>query len=381
MSFPNIEDIARVAAIENPIERNAQITESYHELALVLAGRTGGKANWCSFATWASLQAGQTIRKEDLARTLQAELGFSSQSKAQQAIKNIISAAGRIGASIGAEKILTMFWKAYDPQSAFDRSSAAVAHGNLKVFAEIAHQFARFYLHLSTDGAYSETHLSDFLSAFQPGEPPDGQDLLRSAFQHYYQALFEPDDKKQTEMLLLANLEIGLHEQTRLQPQIVEALEAPVVEPQVLATKMLNELRPGSGWLAIVGWNLLRFSGKFRKFELAVDEFTAEVRQIVQAIVTDTMMTIDLPGYPRLHLGEDLPIPFPPSLVQLNNPDLLALLGRIDPTPNSTDQSGAEMWGNFPDRIHFIADMFRCFALMRSLHNPVPIRQISSDQT
>jgi len=41
----------------------------------VHATRCSPGANWCTFATWASRQAGQTIRQEDLARTLAALTG------------------------------------------------------------------------------------------------------------------------------------------------------------------------------------------------------------------------------------------------------------------------------------------------------------------
>ena len=39
--------------------------------ALFAARTGGGPANWCTFATWASKQAGQTIRKEDLRRAFE----------------------------------------------------------------------------------------------------------------------------------------------------------------------------------------------------------------------------------------------------------------------------------------------------------------------
>jgi hypothetical protein len=34
---------------------------------------------------------------------------------------------------------------------------------------------------------------------------------------------------------------------------------------------------------------------------------------------------------------------------------------QIDPTPDSTRDSGASDWANFPERLHFIADLFRCY--------------------
>ena len=69
--IPTITEVERIAALTDPVQRNLQITQCYHELAVVLAERSGGGANWCCFATWASKQAGQTIRKEDLGQALE----------------------------------------------------------------------------------------------------------------------------------------------------------------------------------------------------------------------------------------------------------------------------------------------------------------------
>ena len=125
--IPTIAEVERIAALVDPVQRNLQITQCYHELAVVLAERTGGGANWCSYATWASKQAGQTIRKEDLGHALEATLG--SQAAAIQAAQELRNAALRLGARLNVEELLKAAWKAYDPQSAFERSSAAVARG------------------------------------------------------------------------------------------------------------------------------------------------------------------------------------------------------------------------------------------------------------
>ena len=68
---PTPADIDRIASLTDPVLRNLQITQCYHELSNAMAALTGPLANWCTFATWASKQAGQSIRKEDLARTFE----------------------------------------------------------------------------------------------------------------------------------------------------------------------------------------------------------------------------------------------------------------------------------------------------------------------
>ena len=365
---PAVADVERIAALTDPVLRNLHITQCYHQLAVVLAERTGGGANWCSFATWASKQAGQTIRKEDLGRTLEATLG--SQAAALQAAQELRAAALRLGARLQVEELLKAAWKAYDPQSAFERSSAAVARGNLKVFAEIAWEFARFCADCLPDRVYDADHIARFVEQLRPGNPPDGQGYLRKAFLNYYQALFEQGEKVRNELLLLANLEIGFHEQTRLQPEINEALAAPIISPQDFARNLLHAMRPEGGWLRDVAWLIMRGLGRLTNFDAVVATYVEEAQRQAQFLVTETMMTIELPHNTRLRLGDDLAVRFPSILQQLSNPDLLELLAQIDPTPDSTRESGTEYWGDLPDRIHFIADMFRCYQMSPELLEP-----------
>jgi hypothetical protein len=366
--IPTIAEVERIAALTDAVLRNRQITQCYHELAVVLAERSNGSANWCCFATWASRQAGQTIRKEDLGRALETALG--SQDAALQAAQELKAVAGRWGVNLKVEELMKLAWQAYDPRSAFERSSAAVARGNLKVFAEIGREFARFYANCLPDQVYNADHIAQFTEQLRPGDPPDGQGYLRKAFLHYYQVLFEQNEKARNELLLLANLEIGFHEQTRLQPEINEALVAPIISPRDFADNLLKALRPEGGWLREVTWSILRVLGRLANFDTVVERYVAAAERQAQFLITETMMTIELPHNNRLRLGDDLTASFPFLLKQLRNPELLDLLAQIDPTPDSTRESGAEYWGDLSDRIHFIADMFRCYQMSPELLEP-----------
>jgi hypothetical protein len=367
-TIPTISEVERIAELADLVLRNLQITQCYHELALGMVKRTGWNANWCTFAAWASKQAGQTIRKEDLGRMLEASL--ESEGAALQAAHDLRAPLRRNGSQLRIDEILKLIWKAYDPQSVFDRSSAAVARGNLKVFIEIAREFARFYAECLPDQVYIEQNITRFVEQLRPGDPPDGQRYLQQAFRHYYQALFEGEEKACLELLLLANLEIGFHEQTRLQPEINEALNAPIISPQEFARNLLALLRPEWGWYGAARWLLLRLLGRLKEFDAAVEGFVATLQREAQWIITEYMMTIELPHNQHLRLGEDLTAGFPPILQHISNPNLLALLAQIDPTPDSLRDSGADYWGDLPDRIHFIADMFRCYQAARELFEP-----------
>jgi hypothetical protein len=363
-----IAEVERIAALADPVLRNLQITQCYHELSLILAERTGWNANWCTFATWASKQAGQSIRKEDLGRMLEDTL--ESEAAALKAAQDLKAAVQRLGAQLRTEEILKLIWKAYDPQAAFDRSSAAVARGNLKVFKEIAWEFARFCAGCLLDTVFVAENIARFIEQLRPGDPPDGQRYLRQAFLHYYRALFEEGEKARVELLLLANLEIGFHEQIRLQPDINEALVAPVISPQAFAHNLLKILRPDWGWYTRLAWLALRWLGRLADFDNAIGTYIAGAQRQAQFLVTQTMMTIELPYHNQLRLGDDLTVAFPPTLRRLFNPDLLGLLAQIDPTPDSLRESGADFWGDFSDRIHFIADMFRCYEMSSELLEP-----------
>jgi hypothetical protein len=55
-----------------------------------------------------------------------------------------------------------------------------------------------------------------------------GQSLLRSALEHYAAARLEPEARRKAQRTLLANGQVGLHEQIRLQPFIAGATDAPI---------------------------------------------------------------------------------------------------------------------------------------------------------
>jgi hypothetical protein len=136
--------VRRIVAGRDPVIRNLQITQCYFELSRSLAALTGPGANWCSIATWASKQAGQSIRKEDLVRTFERLLHQSRPAAlaAQTMSLEATAIEGQPSRSLaGAVDVLRA---AISPTAAFTRNSEAVARGNRKVFEEIGFEFARF---------------------------------------------------------------------------------------------------------------------------------------------------------------------------------------------------------------------------------------------
>jgi hypothetical protein len=364
---PALADVARIVAMPDPVGRNLWITQSYHELARAMADLIGPGTNWCALATWASKQAGQSIRKEDLQHALQRRLrGSAEAAEAAQAMAAAVQwIAGQESRSVaGAVEVL---WGAVSPAAAFHRTSEAVARGNLKVFEEIGYQYARF-LEVFADGQPDEVRLAEFCEGITPGDPPDGQGYLRLAFTHYHQSWTASDDRAKAEFKLLANLEIGFHEQTRLQPEIVDAMQAPVYDPRLLRRRLLDELFSSPS--ARLHFALARLAGRARPIIQARDDLADEAMRMARLVVTERMMTLTMPDGQALRVGQDLQGSFSDSLRTLELPELRALLDRIDPTPDSLLDTGAQDWGNLPDRMHFIADLFRVYHADARLFDP-----------
>lgn len=363
-----IAEVDRIAVLGDPVIRNLQITQCYHELSLVLAGRTGTYANWCTFATWASKQAGQTIRKEDLVRALEDIL--TNTSTTMQATANVASAARQIGAQGDMDELRQRVWEGLNPIAVIDRTSAAIARGNLKVFAEIGREFARFAVACLNDMAFDSDHIARFIADLRPGEPPEGQRYLRQAFPRYYQAFFESEPKTRTELMLLANLEIGLHEQMRLQPEIAEALNAPLVDLPQFTRRLLGALFPYLSWPIYALLLFMRLINRPMRLDIAINQLITTAQQQVRWLLTEHMMVLCFPHGVRLRLGDDLSARFPETLKNIASPDLRALLEQIDPTPDSLRETGAVDWADLPDRVHFIVDLFRCYEETPDLFEP-----------
>lgn len=361
MSFyvaPTVNKIDGIVSLDDPVLRNLQITQCYCELSAVFATRMGPGANWCTFATWASKQAGQTIRHEDLQRTLENLL--KNEPEIEAALSLIATLAKQSGAQQTFDQLRESTLGGLVATAA-NSAGDAISRGNKKVFEEIAREFSRFISTCFSDTVYDQSRIDNFSQSLHAGLPPDGQEYLRKGFNCYYQAFFEEDQKKKTQLNLLANLVIGYHEQNRLQPEIIEALNASVIDAQKVKNDLLNKLFSRTNILTRLRLFFQRFFGKTTLLDKAIESLLQRVQHHLRMILTAHLMTLTLPPDNCLYLGRDLSLPYPGDLKELANPDLLALLAQVDPTPNSLVESGATDWANLPERMHYIADLFRCY--------------------
>lgn len=295
---PSVAEVRAICKIDDSLIRNLRITDCYHRLSCAFAERFGSGANWCTFATWASRQAGCTIRGEDLITRVGPETPRFWRALLRSGMLDPRSMVGWTVRHV------------HTPFDAVERASSAVADGNLKVFEEIGQVFASS---LEQD-------------SFVPKQP-----LLRDAFSHYREAAGEADFDRRARLLLFGNLKCGWHEQIRLQPEIAAAMTAPLATANDLTRRLVPFLRG------------------------PVARFTELVQELACAIVTRGFMSLRLPDGTRLDLGRDLARTMPVCFEGLEKEPLLSQFELA-----GCDGDGAENWSDLPQRMRYISRLFRC---------------------
>lgn len=346
---PTPAEVAEIVAVSDRIVRNLRITHCYASLADSFRGLTNEGANWCTFATWASRQAGATIRGEDLGDRI------GDVARGTWSIRYPIRSFWRMllrRGLLNPDTRLGRFVHAINtPFDAFERASEAVAAGNLKVFEEIGLEFAR-YLHCCDDPAA----FTAFLNSLKAGPPPHGQDLLRAAFAHYQQARGEALPARRAQWMLLANLEIGFHEQMRLQSDIERAMNSGPDTAEDLKRRLVKHF--GLGSLGRMFAAVVVFPARY---------YQRFVRAVTRRVISETLMVLRTPNGVLL-LGSNLEAPQPEVFRQLNLTDLVALLRKVEPA--SCRGCGAEDWANLDERMHYIFHLFSAFHESAELFHP-----------
>jgi hypothetical protein len=356
---PGVDEVHRIVTLPSPVLRNLEITQCYSRLAAAFAERSSEGANWCTFATWASRQAGRTIRGEDLADQLERRLG--ERRWLLHPVATLWRRLLRRGFARPDTRLGRLAAELHTPFDTFERAGAAVARGNLRVFEEIGLEFARYLEECRPDDAAASRR---FLDRLRPGDPPDGQRYLRNAFERYSHLADADDAKARAELAVLANLEIGFHEQTRLQPEIREALDAGFATQEELGLRALVAFVPSARrW-----WGVVRRPASWVAGTAAASAQRAATRLAREAI-TDSMMVLSLPGR-VLALGAHLDDPYPEALREPSSAELRELLARFEPAPPAADDCGARDWSELDQRMHYIVHLFCAFHERDELARP-----------
>ena len=353
-AFPPSRDLESIIKLSDPVRRNLFITQRYHDLSRGLRDTIDpGNANWSTFATWASKTAGETIRDEEVPKALRVLLNDAQKVLNGLSVVNEVLSFFDDEADLGVDHLL-------DPiTGTLSDVSNDIAVGNLKVFAELAPIFDSFITEFRPLKSRDDAKLAAWRARLTAGPVEEGgQDLLRDAFAEYYEAKFETDGALKCQRLLAANCNIGLHEQTRLQPQIVAALDAPVrdlIEAQLVAAA--KKLIPGT-----------KHDDLAVKLTQPLQPMLDDIEVLFRRLTTRFLMNLTLPLGQRLSLGQDV-VPehgeslFPPPLQRISGPPgFLSLLQRYDRVSLDGSQavgSAAVDWASIDDRMNFIINLFR----------------------
>jgi hypothetical protein len=363
--FPSIVDIDKVSAIADPVNRNLNITQSYYEISRSFASRTGETANWCTFATWASRQAGVTIRGEDLRNRLLDAL--TRNSSIQQLLKLVLLYARQISKDPVNNIHLEALKKIVESSQL--HASNAVARGNKKVYDEIAREFSLFMENCMNDECYDTASIEKFCAHLLPGSAPAGQEYLSKAFRLYYEALFELNLSVRYQKIYFANVLVGYHEQTRLQPEILESMNAERIDSSKLKDQLTNLILKNKSTKGKLFYFLDWIVGKTDLFKKAIDNLVAEAETHIRKVITDQLMTLRLPTGEVLELGDDLLREPCPELVNLDLEALVKLLEQLRISANVRNGAGCTDWSDLSQRIHYIAYLFRCYQDNQELLN------------
>lgn len=359
-NIPSAQDIQTTVGLsDQPILRNRKVTQGYHDLSIAGAEFTGGQnLNWCGFACWSSKMIGKFLESEIIISKLCEKLGGHPNSYSDW--------CREIQAKVMKNRPSVVLTEAYlkNPlKCVLDDSTSSLAAGNAMVYSELATVFSNMISVLGNDSEYSESRVHRVIDQLKDGPSQDnGQTLLKNAIGNYYRARFEGEDAK-AELVLLANLQVGLHEQTRLQHDIASFIQAPVVDPLIRPAD-----QTGTGIWAL-GTSL--HAWLHNMFIKLVKPGAHAVMRAWEDVVTEHLLVLELPRQ-TLQLGHDVVPPpnspiFPKMLETIEHEELAALLRTYRADGTSAEGSAARDWTDLNQRMRYISVLFRSHQFDKSL--------------
>ncbi len=303
--------------------RNHLVTLAYVDMGKEMSELLGpDDANWTCLAVWPSFTVGETIRatgdplglKRMLGRAQSDPLGLAREKATGRLLRGRTS-DGRV----------------------LNRSLAA---GNRGVFFEIGLCWADFLATFAHKTLTDAEELSEFQKFAEridrvplpPGKLwPDGnREQLKKGFAAYLEAMSCTDPKRKAELILLGNICMGDHEQRRLQGW----LDLSLLEPIRIVAKPIRNLGAGRFVGRVeTAWSLVMTR---KVFVVKMDKETIRVGRPV-----------------ALTAGQ-----YPAPLDTLDAPEAVAEYLRVVNAGGGA-ATGAHHWNDFPDRMSFIASLFR----------------------
>jgi hypothetical protein len=337
------EYIQSVKERQNLVVRNLQVTQGYYRISSAMKKYVSSKnVNWTTFAAHASKTAGQALRHELMPGLLKSSMlrlgGY------ENTFMFLNEGLGSVEPQLSKEQRSRL-------GEAFRHVSLLISDGNITVFDELASPFAAFINRFKDDWNYDGSKFQAFLDEYLlPGPLSEGgQDYLREAFSAFYNARYETRAKAKAEYVLMGNLLVGLHEQTRLQPQIEQAMAVPL--------ELFSDDAKAS-----------QQDGNTKK------KVSPLMSGVIAKAFTQMMMLITLPNR-DLKLGETVIAPtgfvsFPMDLLEIENPRCLELVRMFETSQDTLTGSGADNWSSLRDRMSFVVDFFRSHQQYKRMWEP-----------
>lgn len=309
------DEIAAVIARPDRIQRNQGVTQTYHRLAVALVERTGRPdLTWCAFATWASATAGLMIAMREVPAVFRGLLDQSDDYRKHfPHVRHVLDEAVIVRAGEAVARQI----------------SDALSDGNTLVFSELAPAFVAL--------------LNDEPIPLDPTDPDQGS--LAEPFARYRRALSDPDPVRSAQDILAANVLAVFHEQQRLQPYIVTALDASIrdafheLTEHGLTGRLARDLEPHLGPL----------------LQSVDDAWDEALTRHATTLLTPSQVLFLGRDVPPLADGTLWPLP----LAALTDPDPASIIARFDRSHGTLLGSAAQDWAVLEDRMNYIVNLFR----------------------
>ncbi len=304
--------------------RNHLVTLCYVDMGKAMAVLLGqDDANWTSLAVWPSFTVGETIRAADDPLGLKRMLHLAKSDPIGLARTATTTRVMR-GRSSGGRVL-----------------NRSLAVGNRGVFFEIGLCWADFLKTFGSAPLADEQTVTEFQKFAEridrlplpPGKLwPDGnREQLKKAFAAYIEAMGCTDPKRKAELILLANVCMGDHEQRRLQGW----LDLSMLNPVRIMTKPIAKVDDGK----LVG----------------------KVEDGWSHALTRHVFVVKM-GKESVRVGKPVPplhdVQYPAPLDTLLDPDVSTEFDRVVNAGQGA-RNGAGHWNNIDDRMSFIASLFR----------------------
>jgi len=165
MIILSIADVERITAIPDPVIRNLNITQCYYELSNAMEKLLGINPNWCTFAVWASKQAGQSIRREDITRTYEYYFRHSPEIKS---ILENISLVGLLKNLPEVKTITDSIVQVINVDTIFETSAMAVEPGTGKFLKRLGKSLHAFLLSSEVKMILHQKRLTNTAQYYNP---------------------------------------------------------------------------------------------------------------------------------------------------------------------------------------------------------------------